>query len=44
MDEEYKELATAIVMQGVDDYRKALKKLKDKPQLIIDKINKEVSA
>ena len=25
------ELATAIVMQGVNDYRKALKQLKDKP-------------
>ena len=31
MDEEYKELATAIVMQGVNDYRNALKVLKAKP-------------
>ena len=72
MDEEYKELATAIVMQAVNDYRKALKGLKAKPtdkealktkrecekffrsgwllsltsinpQLIMDKINKEVA-
>ena len=29
--DECAELATAIVMQGVNDYRKALKQLKDKP-------------
>lgn len=32
MDENYKELAIAIVSQAVADYRKALKKLKDKPR------------
>lgn len=73
MRERYKELAAAIVLQGVKDYRSALEKLKDtpldedakntkrecelffrsgwftalteiNPQLIIDNINKEVSA
>ena len=31
MDENYKELAAAIVLQAVKDYRKALKTLKNRP-------------